>query len=227
MPKTNRIVIILISLLATIALTVTGLYYYNNRIQNIFDEMYYDTGGTGEISYDLFGKRYEEGSYVFGQFNDVTVNYSNVFDEEMNDTRNREPHVYYRDEVLPPHYIETQIDFNFFHKDITGIDFIFKKEIVPGVRVLIFVRYDKKINILNSKIIALSFEQGLTYDYLEEESAIKTYLKEHDISAKELDNIYDELMNDKILTDWTNLYDSQYSPNDYGNVKVVTQWENW
>ncbi|MCR8966906.1 TipC family immunity protein [Streptococcus zalophi] len=184
------------------------------RIQNIFDEMYYEI-------------KIKHGNSVFTSFDDVTVKYSNVFDEEMNDTRNREPHVYYHDEVLPPHYIETQIDFNFFHKDITGIDFIFKKEIVPGVRVLIFVRYDKKINILNSKIIALSFEQGLTYDYLEEESEIKAYLKEHDISAKELDNIYDELMNDKILTDWTNLYDSQYSPSDYGNVKVVTQWENW
>ncbi|MCU9534076.1 TipC family immunity protein [Streptococcus sp. CSL10205-OR2] len=213
MPKTNRIVIILISLLATIALTVTGLYYYNNRIQNIFDEMYYEI-------------KIKHGNSVFTSFDDVTVNYSNVFDEEMNDTRETEPYVIYHEDSLPPQYTYNRIYFDFFYNEENGITFFFEKEITTGDRVSMYVKYNKKENTLR-KEVDIAFEKGLTDDYLEEESKIKAYLKEHDISAKELDRIYDELMNDKILTDWTKLYDSQYSPSDYGNVKVVTQWENW
>ncbi|MCU9534078.1 TipC family immunity protein [Streptococcus sp. CSL10205-OR2] len=226
MPKTNRIVIILISLLATIALTVTGLYYYNNRIQNIFDEMYYDTGGAGEISYDLFGKRYEEGSYVFGQFNDVTVNYKNVLNVEMNDTGETEPYVTYYQEILPHQYTYARIYFHFFDKTNKGVGFSFQKELTDGTIISIYAEYNKKTTILKKDVIII-LEQGQDNTHLREESAIKAYLKEHDISAKELDNIYDELMNDKILTDWATLYDSQYSPNDYGNIKVVTQWDDW
>jgi len=30
-----------------------------------------------------------------------------------------------------------------------------------------------------------------------------------------------------IETYWCSIYDSKYSPSNYGDVKVETQWENW
>ncbi|MCR8966908.1 TipC family immunity protein [Streptococcus zalophi] len=213
MPKTNRIAIILISLLATIALTVTGLYYYNNRIQNIFDEMYYEI-------------KIKRGNSVFTSFNDVTVNYKNVLNVEMNDTRETEPYVTYYQEILPHQYTYARIYFHFFDKTNNGVGFSFQKELTDGTIISIYAEYNKKTSILKKDVIII-LEQGQDNTHLREESEIKAYLKEHDISAKELDNIYDELMNDKILSDWTKLYDSQYSPSDYDNVKVVTQWDDW
>ncbi|MCU9534075.1 TipC family immunity protein [Streptococcus sp. CSL10205-OR2] len=183
------------------------------RVQNIFDEMYYEV---------KVGNR----KSVFHSFNDVAVDYLHAHDEEMNDTRNKEPYVTYYQEILPHQYTYARIYFQFFHKTNNGVGFSFQKELTDGTIISIYAKYNKKASILKKDVIII-LEQGQDNTHLREESAIKAYLKEHDISAKELDNIYDELMNDKILTDWTKLYDSQYSPSDYGNVKVVTQWEDW
>ena len=43
----------------------------------------------------------------------------------------------------------------------------------------------------------------------------------------DLDKDYDEIVNQKVLKDWCSIYDSKYSPSNYGEVKVETQWENW
>ncbi|WP_373760463.1 TipC family immunity protein [Streptococcus ferus] len=29
------------------------------------------------------------------------------------------------------------------------------------------------------------------------------------------------------MKDWCSIYDSKFSPADYGDVTVKTQWENW
>ena len=56
---------------------------------------------------------------------------------------------------------------------------------------------------------------------------MKTYLDQYGITAKDLDSYYDEIVNQKVLKDWCSIYDSKYSPSNYGEVKVETQWENW
>ena len=56
---------------------------------------------------------------------------------------------------------------------------------------------------------------------------MKSYLEQYGITAKDLDSYYDEIVNQKVLKDWCSIYDSKYSPSNYGDVKVETQWENW
>ena len=54
----------------------------------------------------------------------------------------------------------------------------------------------------------------------------KTY-RSNNISKEELEKDFDEIVNQKVLKDWCTIYDSKYSPSNYGEVKVETQWENW
>ena len=54
----------------------------------------------------------------------------------------------------------------------------------------------------------------------------KTY-RTNNISKEELEKDFDEIVNQKVLKDWCTIYDSKYSPSNYGDVKVETQWENW
>ncbi|WP_152902347.1 TipC family immunity protein, partial [Streptococcus mitis] len=56
---------------------------------------------------------------------------------------------------------------------------------------------------------------------------IREYLRKYNISKEELEKDYDEIVNQKVLKDWCSIYDSKYSPSNYGDVKVETQWENW
>ena len=54
----------------------------------------------------------------------------------------------------------------------------------------------------------------------------KTY-RTNNISKEDLDKDYDEIVNQKVLKDWCSIYDSKFSPSNYGDVKIETQWENW
>ena len=74
---------------------------------------------------------------------------------------------------------------------------------------------NKKISITNSN------------NYIEDESKVKSYLQDYGITAADLDNYYNEIVNQTVLTDWCSIYDSQFSPEDYGDVTIKTQWENW
>ena len=74
---------------------------------------------------------------------------------------------------------------------------------------------NKKISITNSN------------NYIEDESKVKSYLQDYGITAADLDSYYNEIVNQKVLTDWCSIYDSQFSSEDYGDVTVKTQWENW
>ena len=62
---------------------------------------------------------------------------------------------------------------------------------------------------------------------LDDEEKVRNYLKKYNITKEELEKDYDEIVNQKVLKDWCSIYDSKYSPSNYGEVKVETQWENW
>ena len=63
--------------------------------------------------------------------------------------------------------------------------------------------------------------------YINDEEKVREYLRQNNISKEELEKDFDEIVNQKVLKDWCSIYDSKYSPSNYGDVKVETQWENW
>ncbi|KXT83858.1 hypothetical protein STRDD11_01255 [Streptococcus sp. DD11] len=52
-------------------------------------------------------------------------------------------------------------------------------------------------------------------------------MKQYNITKDDLDSYYDEIVNQKFLRAWTEIYDSKFSPEDYGEVKIETQWAGW
>ncbi|MBJ7540996.1 TipC family immunity protein [Streptococcus sp. SL1232] len=77
------------------------------------------------------------------------------------------------------------------------------------------ISYPNRLNLANSD------------KYIEDHSKVKTYLAKYGIMASDLDKYYDEIVNQKVLKDWCSIYDSKFSPKDYGDVTVKTEWENW
>ena len=77
------------------------------------------------------------------------------------------------------------------------------------------------------KFVKIVLKKADTKNYIEDEDQVKSYLEQYGITTKDLDSYYDEIVNQKVLKDWCSIYDSKYSPSNYGDVKVETQWENW
>ncbi|WP_373760811.1 TipC family immunity protein, partial [Streptococcus ferus] len=64
-------------------------------------------------------------------------------------------------------------------------------------------------------------------EYVDDEIKVKKYLSQYNISSNDLSKHYDKIVNQKVLKDWCSIYDSKFSPENYGDVTVKTQWENW
>ena len=122
-------------------------------------------------------------------------------------------------------YKDISISFN-FGEGIKGMTIRFEKRINSDITLWYSAHYNIKKKILK-KELAIIEEPRKPGQYLNDEEKVREYLRKNNISKEELEKDYDEIINQKVLKDWCSIYDSKYSPSNYGDVKVETQWENW
>ena len=201
--------IISLVILCVLALSA-GIYYYIHQPKNIFDEIYQET------------KRTYRSNNILGQIEDFEIRGSWPSDNKDNKYM---PFGGYSEKELSESYSEVKIGFNFERKYRTS-NIVFEKRITSKVRVRVWSIYSHTDSVL-TKRVKIALENGDSNNYIEDESKVKSYLQDYGITAADLDNYYNEIVNQKVLTDWCSIYDSQFSPEDYGNVTVKTQWENW
>ena len=122
-------------------------------------------------------------------------------------------------------YKDISISFN-FGEGIKGMTIRFEKRINSDITLWYSAHYNIKKKVLQ-KELAIFEEPRQPGQYLEDEEKVREYLRQNNISKEELEKDFDEIVNQKVLKDWCTIYDSKYSPSNYGDVKVETQWENW
>ena len=100
-----------------------------------------------------------------------------------------------------------------------------ERKVADGMKLWMVNKYNPNTKTIKKSIqIVLS---GNEDSYIEDEDQVKSYLEKYGITVKDLDSYYDEIVNQKVLKDWCTIYDSKFSPSNYGDVKIETQWENW
>ena len=200
----------ILGLFALVALIISiCFYFFIQHPKNIFDEIYQET----EKTY--------LGNNVFNQLKDVEAH---KYQEYSDDSRFY-PSVVYKGNALPDSYEKIAIDFNFKSKAQLSL-ISFEKRIESNVNIKMWTVYSHKERNLK-KFVKIGLKKADTETYIEDEAQVKSYLEKYGITAKDLDTYYNEIVNQKVLKDWCSIYDSKYSPSNYGNVKVETQWENW
>ena len=201
----------ILGLIALIALIISScFYFFTKQPKNIFDEIYQETEKTYRSNNIL---RNIDGFEIRADW-PSDGEYSKYY-----------PFGTYNKNNTPEDYFEIEIGFNFATKtQLSSISF--EKRIGPNVRVRIWDNYSRKDRVLK-KFVKIGLKKADTETYIEDEAQVKSYLEQYGITAKDLDSYYDEIVNQKVLKDWCTIYDSKYSPSNYGEVKVETQWENW
>ena len=200
------------SLLALVLLVVLFcFYFFPKQPKNIFDEIYQETA-----------KNYL-GYYNFNDLKNVTVKNRKLYDSNMNETDKYESIITYDDSSLGSDVKNLELRFN-FEGSSKGVNIWFERYANSGEKINFVIHYEFNKKVLVKKILIY---ENRSETYIEDEAQLKSYLEQYGISAKDLDTYYDEIVNQKVLKDWRTIYDSKYSPSNYGDIKIETQWENW
>ena len=183
-------------------------YFFPKQPNNIFDEIYQETEKTyhtNNILRNIDGFKISPG----WPSDDPNISYT--------------PFGKY--ETLPKGYSDITINFN-FGEGIKGVLILFERKTNSNITLWYSAHYNIKKKVLK-KELAIFEEPRKPGQYLEDEEKIREYLRKNNISKEDLDKDYDEIINQRVLKDWCSIYDSKYSPSNYGDVKIETQWENW
>ena len=196
-----------------VLIVLSCFYFFPRQPKNIFDEIYQET----EKTY--------LGNNVFNQLKDVEVHKYEIYDKDMQGTGKYTPKVIYIDNYLPANYSETEIEFNFDSIN-KGMFIWFEWKVNSKFSLWYLSYYNIKSKTLEKELAILE-EPRKAGEYLKDEEKVREYLRKNNISKEDLDKDYDEIVNQKVLKDWCSIFDSKYSPSNYGDVKIETQWENW
>ena len=183
-------------------------YFFPKQPKNIFDEIYQETDKTyhtNNILRNIDGFKISPG----WPSDDPNISYT--------------PFGKY--ETLPKGYSDITIDLN-FGKGIKGVLILFERKTNSNITLWYSAHYNIKKKVLK-KELAIFEEPRKPGQFIDDEEKVREYLRKNNISKEELEKDYDEIVNQKVLKDWCSIYDSKYSPSNYGNVKIETQWENW
>ena len=183
-------------------------YFFPKQPKNIFDEIYQETE-----------KTYRSNNIL-----------RNIDGFEIDDVwPSDDPNISYtpfgKYKTLPKGYSDITINLN-FGEGIKGVLILFERKTNSNITLWYSVHYNMQKKVLK-KELAIFEEPRKPGQYLDDEEKVREYLRKNNISKEELEKDYDEIVNQKVLKDWCTIYDSKYSPSNYGDVKIETQWENW
>ena len=183
-------------------------YFFPKQPNNIFDDIYQETEKTyhtNNILRNIDGFKISPG----WPSDDPNISYT--------------PFGKY--ETLPKGYSDITINFN-FGEGIKGVLILFERKTNSNITLWYSAHYNMQKKVLK-KELAIFEEPRKPGQFIDDEEKVREYLRKNNISKEELEQDYDEIVNQKVLKDWCSIYDSKYSPSNYGDVKVETQWENW
>lgn len=215
MAKISKIVLPVLFVVTIIGMIIYVNLYQDKKSQttNIFDEMYSEVKSTYETNNTLY------------KINGFKIQAGWPNDSDLNRFR---PRGEYLEKVTPATYSEIEVSFN-FERNSEKLFFNYYKKVGANERLWFSNSYSYSDKVLVKKVFIQKTNNNSDgyYTTIKNGNKIKSYLTQHHITAKELDTYYDQIVNKKVLKDWCTIYDSKFSPENYGKVKIKTQWKNW
>ena len=188
-------------------LLVGFLNYKNQRIHNIFDEIYYE-----EDDYHSYELIFRESA--FSKIKDIKF-----YDDDSEDFYQHR--VEYQESQLPSNI--TIMSYSFYFSDSKVPYFILEiRKKLANAKATINIDYQYfPVNKTLEK--NMWYFDGKTDIYAKEK--IEDYLKQNGTSLDEGQSEFDRVLKEKILSDWTTIYPSRFSSTNWGEIDVKEYWE--
>ena len=171
--------------------------------RNIFDEMYYGEERIFHVPY---------GYTVFSKIPNIKERirkddvYDDILFEKYTDSNEIEGLTWY-----------SSFSFEFSEK-IFSISF--GSLLKTGKRIGILYEYSKSTRVLREDVHIIDIKNKYDVQYYYDTDTIKKYLDEADIPVESIKKASDELLYDKVISDWTEYTYSKFSKENIGRVKI-------
>ena len=188
-------------------LLVGFLNYKNQRIHNIFDEIYYE-----EDDYHSYELIFRESA--FSKIKDIKF-----YDDDSEDFYQHR--VDYQESQLPRNITSLSYSFHFSDSKVPYFKIRIQRKLANADSTITMnYQYFPDNKTLEKN---MWYFDGKTDIYAKEK--IEDYLKQNGTSLDEVQSEFDRVLKEKILSDWTTIYPSRFTSTNWGEVDVKEYWE--
>ena len=196
------------SLLIVLLLSFSGFQYYKyQRFHNIFDEIYYEESDYHNYTFLWKGR-------AFYKLKGLKI--------VDNDSQEISIHsIDYKSVDLPNTIQSLGYYFYFGFQEMTKVGIEMRLRL-PDTETTINVDYLYDVN--NQQLERFMWyhdEKSVRYYH---QSQVEAFLTEHGKTADEIRREADEILRHKVLADWTSIYASRFSLDNWGEVTVKDIW---
>ena len=196
------------SLLIVLLLSFSGFQYYKyQRVHNIFDEIYYEESDYHNYTFLWKGRAF----YKLKSLKFVD-----------NDSQEISIHsIDYKSVDLPNTIQSLGYYFYFGFQEMTKVGIEMRLRL-PDTETTINVDYQYDVNNQQLERFMWYYDDESTGYF--QQSQIEAFLVEHGKTVDEIRKEADNVLRNKVLKDWTTIYPSRFSPDNWGEVTVKDIW---
>ena len=199
---------VIFSLLMVLLLSFSGFQYYKyQRVHNIFDEIYYEESDYHNYTFLWKGRAFyklKSLKFVDNDSQEISIHSIDYKSVDLSNTIQSLGYYFY---------------FGFQKMTKVGIEMRLR---LPDTETTINVDYLYDVN--NQQLERFMWyhdEKSVRYYH---QSQVEAFLTEHGKTADEIRREADEILRHKVLADWTSIYASRFSLDNWGEVTVKDIW---
>ena len=195
-------------MLIVLLLSFSGFQYYKyQRVHNIFDEIYYEESDYHNYTFLWKGRAF----YKLKSLKFVD-----------NDSQEISIHsIDYKSVDLPNTIQSLGYYFYFGFQEMTKVGIEMRLRL-PDTETTINVDYQYDVNNQQLERFMWYYDDESTGYF--QQSQIEAFLVEHGKTVDEIRKEADNVLRNKVLKDWTTIYSSRFSPDNWGEVSVKDIW---
>ena len=195
-------------MLIVLLLSFSGFQYYKyQRVHNIFDEIYYEESDYHNYTFLWKGRAF----YKLKGLKIIDNGSQDLYKHSID----------YKSVNLPNtiHSLGYYFYFGFQEMTKVGIEMRLR---LPDTETTINVDYQYDVNNQQLERFMWYYDDESTGYF--QQSQIEAFLVEHGKTVDEIRKEADNVLRNKVLKDWTTIYPSRFSPDNWGEVSVKDIW---
>ena len=199
---------VIFSLLMVLLLSFSGFQYYKyQRVHNIFDEIYYEESDYHNYTFLWKGRAF----YKLKGLKIIDNGSQDLYKHSID----------YKSVNLPNtiHSLGYYFYFGFQEMTKVGIEMRLR---LPDTDTTINVDYLYDVNNQQLERFMWYYDDESTGYF--QQSQVESFLTEHGKTVEEIRKEADDVLRNKVLKDWTTIYSSRFSPDNWGEVTVKDIW---